>query len=71
MQTLISVKFPIPAQALEVLLQMRSQNEMMKVELDVKNRQVIITTDLLDFPDYANDWDAEDFEESEFWEGLE
>ena len=71
MQTFVSVSFPIPAQALEVLLQMRSQNELMHVELDAKNRQVIITADLLDFPSYADDWDAEDFEDSEFWEGLE
>lgn len=69
MQTFVSVHFHIPFHALEMLLQMSKQNELMKVELDSEKREIKITADLLDFPEYANDWNEEDF--NNYWNEVE
>lgn len=70
MSTDITISFRVPKEAFKVLKLIRSQNTAVSFELDAEHRSITIISDLMDFPNYSDDWDsADDF--AEYFEEVE
>lgn len=70
MSTDITISFRVPKEAFKVLKLIRSQNTAVQFELDAEHRSITIISDLMDFPNYSDDWDsADDF--AEYFEEVE
>ena len=57
MKTEIVVSFPVPEKALKVLALLRSQNAGIHFEVDELEGTLMLFGDVLDFAEYAEDWD--------------
>lgn len=57
MKTEIVVSFPVPEKALTVLGILRSQNDGVHFEIDELEGTLTLFGDVLDFAEYAEDWD--------------
>lgn len=70
MSTDITISFRVPKEAFKVLKLIRSQNTTVSFELDAEHRSITIISDLMDFPNYSDDWNsADDF--AEYFEEVE
>ena len=61
----ISLQFNVPENAIKILKILREQNGSLGFELDEVENKINLYADMIDFPDYANDYDdIEDFDDS-------
>lgn len=58
MKTEIKLSFKIPKQAYHLLNIIKTQNNTISFELDTTTRSLVLSSDLLDFPSYSDDWDS-------------
>ena len=64
MKTDLVISFTIPKGAVKLLKVVAEQNEVIKFDLDTDKNKLYLTTDILDFAEYSNDWDKlSDFDE--------
>lgn len=64
MKTDLVISFTIPKGAVKLLKVVAEQNEVIKFDLDTDKNKLYLTTDILDFAEYSNDWDKlADFDE--------
>ena len=64
MKTDLVISFTIPRGAAELLKIVAKQNKVVKFDLDTDKNKLYLTTDILDFAEYSNDWDKlADFDE--------
>ena len=63
-RTEIDLAFHVPDSALEILKIICSQNTEVHIDIDDAENKVIICADVVDFPEWADDWDSiEDYED--------
>lgn len=69
MRSKLAVTMIVPKKAFEVLSIISEQNVCVKLELDEENREITLSADMTDFPNYSNDggW----AEINDFLEGVE
>ena len=64
MKTDLVISFTIPRGAAELLKIVAKQNKVVKFDLNPDKNKLYLTTDILDFAEYSNDWDKlADFDE--------
>lgn len=65
----LSVTIPVSKYAFDTLIRMAKQNDIVNFTLDKKTREITLSANMHDFPDFSSDggWD----EVNDFLEGVE